>query len=132
MKTELFSVCDFASTENGGKLNVVGVFDTLFAKQLPIIHPFCSIAARIRFRADEIGQKEFLITITDAEGNALFPDAKIDVTVKAPEYGDSSTAQIIATLGGLKFEKHAKYLVKLLNDGQCLAEAPLFVRPPAN
>ena len=38
MKVELFALCDFAS-DYGGKLTVVGIFDSIFTKQMPAVHP---------------------------------------------------------------------------------------------
>ena len=48
MNIEAFLLCD-AATGHQGKLNVLGAFDTIYAKQLPVIHPACAIALRIRF-----------------------------------------------------------------------------------
>jgi len=54
MKLELFTLCDFAA-DYGGKLSVVGIFDTLGAKQVPAVHPQCAVAAKMRFEKIEEG-----------------------------------------------------------------------------
>ena len=33
MKVEIFSLCDFASADAGGKFNVIGIFDALYRKR---------------------------------------------------------------------------------------------------
>jgi hypothetical protein len=48
MKTEIFTFCDFAQ-ENGGKLTIVGTFDTIIARHFPCVHPQLSVVIRIRF-----------------------------------------------------------------------------------
>jgi hypothetical protein len=42
MKIELFTFCDFAQ-ENGGKLTIVGTFDTIVSRNFPCVHPQLSV-----------------------------------------------------------------------------------------
>ena len=53
MKVEVFALCD-AATESQGKLNLLGTFDRLVAKQLPVVHPACAVAIRLRFDTMEV------------------------------------------------------------------------------
>ena len=52
MNIEVFSLCDAATIE-GGKLNMLGAFDTIMAEKVPVVHPQCTIALRLRFNASE-------------------------------------------------------------------------------
>ena len=48
MKIELLALADFAA-DYGGKLSVIGIFDTIFARQMPAVHPHCCLAVKLRF-----------------------------------------------------------------------------------
>ena len=48
MNIQVAVLCD-AATDDNGKLNLLGAFDTIYTQQLPAIHPQCSIALRVTF-----------------------------------------------------------------------------------
>ncbi|WP_407992464.1 DUF6941 family protein, partial [Pontiella sp.] len=54
MKIEVFALCD-AATDNHGKLNILGTFDQIYAARVPVSHPACAIALRLRFDKMEEG-----------------------------------------------------------------------------
>jgi len=126
MKTEIFVLCDFAQ-DNGGKLSLMGAFDTLVARQLPVLHPFMCVATRLRFAVYELGKHALRIEFRDPEDLLLIPP--FDNNVKLENISDDSgVTGIILQLAQVKFEKFGKHRVKLLVDGNELAEAPLYVR----
>jgi hypothetical protein len=49
MKVEIFTLCDAATTDAAGKLNILGSFDRLNATQTPVMHPQCALAIKLRF-----------------------------------------------------------------------------------
>jgi len=55
MNIELFVLCD-AATDQQGKLNILGAFDSLWAQKVPVSHPQCAVALRIRFSKIEEGE----------------------------------------------------------------------------
>ena len=54
MKVEVFCLCD-AATDNRGKLNILGTFDQIYSSKMPVVHPACAIALRMRFNKMEEG-----------------------------------------------------------------------------
>lgn len=127
MKVELFALCDFAA-DYGGKFNVVGVFDTILAPQMPVVHARCCIAARIRFEKVEEGQKRVRVAIADADGRPVIPAFEMPVNVVMPGTTDTNTIQVVGNVGGLKFEQYGEYSIDLAVDGRQEATIPLFVR----
>ena len=56
MNVELFVLCD-AATDYQGKLNILGTFDAIRAKEMPVVYPLCTVALRMRFqKTEEIGR----------------------------------------------------------------------------
>ena len=51
MNIQVAVLCD-AATDDNGKLNLLGAFDTIYTQQLPAVHPQCSIALRVTFGSE--------------------------------------------------------------------------------
>jgi hypothetical protein len=101
MKIELFTLSDFAA-DYGGKLSVVGVFDTLFARQAPVVHPAWSIAVKIRFEKIEEGKKKIRLSISDADGKTVLPPLEMSVDANTPPNQHTGPFPIVANVGGVK------------------------------
>ena len=70
MKLELFVLCD-AATVSGGKLNILGAFDTIHSNHFPALHPQCALALRMRFSRMEEGLHKIRLTLVDADGRSV-------------------------------------------------------------
>jgi hypothetical protein len=62
VNVEVFALCD-AATDSGGKLNVLGAFDSLQVGAYPTVYPHCAVAVRIRFRRIEQGKPSLLAAL---------------------------------------------------------------------
>jgi hypothetical protein len=130
MNVETFALCD-AATDQRGKLNVLGAFDTLWAKQVPVQHPHCAIAVRIRFSAIERGQHKVAVNFVDLDGKALIPPAEGPVSVNFADEQRSGAANIILNIQQLQIPQFGTYSIDLAIDGRNEASLPLFVKKKA-
>ncbi|MBI5408072.1 MAG: hypothetical protein HZA14_01750 [Nitrospirae bacterium] len=129
MKIELFVLCD-AATDYQGKLNVLGTFDTIWAKKMPAVHPQCAIALRIRFMKMEEGAHAVKINIVDEDGKGVVPPLEAGVNIRFKDTPLTSlAANMIFNLQGLKFPKQGEYAVDLAIDGRHEASLPLYINP---
>lgn len=127
MKIELFALCDFAA-DYGGKLTVVGIFDSIFARQIPTVHPHCCLAVKLRFEKIEEGQKRLRLSIADDDGKLVVPAMEIPITVTMPAEAHTNTIQVVANIAGMKFEQFGEYSIDIAIDGRHEGSIPLFVR----
>jgi len=127
MDVEAFLLCDCA-TDQQGKLNILGAFDNIWTKQVPMVHPACTIAARVRFSKIEEGEHKIRINIIDADGNTAGPDLHNTILVRIPPNEDSRIQNLILNIQGLKLERYGQYRVDLAINGRQVASAPLKVR----
>ena len=127
MNIEAFLLCD-AATEQQGKLNVLGAFDTIYAKQLPAIHPACAIALRIRFEISEEGSHPVKILVIDEDAKPAGPKLEGNINVKVREGMDSMIANLVLNIQRLKFEKYGQYRIDLIIDNQKITDLPFTVR----
>jgi len=133
MTIQVAVLCD-AATDDIGKLNLLGAFDTIYTQQLPAIHPQCSIALRVTFFSGDEGKHELRMNFVDADGGSIMPDfPPIPVEVVLPEDMHFGTRNFIVNIQQLKFENPGLYSIDVSLDGQPQASIPLLVRhnPPA-
>jgi len=128
MTVEVFVLCD-AATDSGGKLNILGAFDSLWMKDFPSVHPHCAIALRLRFSAIERGNHRVMVSFVDQDGKAVIPALDGNIAITFPDEQKTGAANLILHLQGLKIEKAGEYSIDLAVDGQQKASLPLFVRP---
>ena len=129
MKIELFVACDFAA-DYGGKLTVVGIFDTLGAPQTPVLHPQLCVAAKLRFDDTEAGPKNVRFTLTDIDGRDVLPPIEMPIVAPASSVDTAtSVVNLVLNIGHVRFERLGEHSLDLSLDGVQVASAPLFLRP---
>lgn len=132
MNIQVAVLCD-AATDDNGKLNLLGSFDTIYARELPAIHPQCAVALRVTFLSGDEGKRALKLSFVDADGRAIMPGIDIPVEVSLPEDMHFGTRNFIINIQQLKFDQPGLYSVDLTLDGQPQASIPLLVKhvPPA-
>ncbi|MGI8821637.1 MAG: DUF6941 family protein [Chthoniobacterales bacterium] len=132
MKVEIFTLCDAATTDAGGKLNVLGSFDRLQATQAPVTHPLCALAIKMRFERLEEGPKRIRISFIDSDGKPVMPTLDANTQVSFPPDEHTVTACLVLQLQQLKLPNFGEYSIDLGVDGRQEASIPLFVRAVTN
>ena len=129
MNIQVAVLCDAATDDNNGKLNLLGAFDTIYAQQLPVVHPQCSIALRITFPGGDEGKHVLRVNFVDADGGSIMPDLpSIPVEVNMPGDIHFCTRNFIVNIQQLKFEKPGLYSIDISLDDQPQASIPLMVK----
>ena len=132
MNIQVAVLCD-AATDDNGKLNLLGSFDTIYARELPAIHPQCSVALRVTFTSGDEGKRLLKVTLVDADGQAIMPSLDIPVDIALPDDMHFVTRNFILNIQQLKFDEPGLYAVDIALDDQAQASIPLLVKhvPPA-
>ncbi len=128
MQVESFMLCH-AATADGGKLNVLGAFDSIYTKTVPAKHPSCALALRIRFDRAEQGRHQIKLAMVDADGKPVgkFPESVCEV--KLPDNQSYAVVNQIVNLIGLPLKDYGNYAIDLSIDNRHEASLPLEVRP---
>ena len=136
MNIQVAVLCD-AATEESGKLNLLGAFDTIIAQQIPAIHPQCSIALRVTFSHEDEGSRKLHVNFVDADGRFVMPGIPLPVEVVLPGDSHFGTRNFIVTFQQLKFDLPGLYSIDISLDNKLQTSIPLLVKhtpppPPAS
>jgi hypothetical protein len=131
MNIQVAVLCD-AATEDNGKLNLLGAFDTIFAPQLPAVHPQCAVALRVTFMSGDEGARKLKLNFVNADGRAIMPAIEIPVTVALPDDVHFVTRNFIVNIQQLKFAEEGLYSVDVRLDDKSQGNIPLQIKllPP--
>ena len=126
MEIEIFTLADFAQ-DNNSKLTIVGTFDSINAKQLPVAHPACTVACRLRFAAKEAGEHSFKLRLIDAKAKEMIQPIEGNINIGIPPNGQFASINIVVNFNQLKFETSGRYSFELYIDGDWKSGLPLFL-----
>lgn len=127
MDIQIATLCDFAADYNG-KLVISGTFDTLAARQLPVVHPMCALALRFCFTQEDSGRHKLSLNIINEDGESLDPNnmpIEPEFEVGLPPNVPFLTRNVILNLQGLRFPKVGLYSVDISCDGEMHTRLPL-------
>ena len=127
MKIEIFCLCD-AATDNRGKLNILGTFDQIYSAKIPVVHPACAIALRMRFDKMEEETHKVNIELVNPDGHPVFQPMEGEVKPRMAPDVDSVAVNLILNFQHVKFEAFADYQINLAVDNHTVASLPLRVR----
>jgi hypothetical protein len=111
-----------------GKLCLLGTFDTIGSRTLPVVHQNCVLALRVSFRGPDEGKHDLRIRIIDIDGQDVIPPLPpVGFEVGMPPQADFITRNMILHFHQLQFPNAGSYAVEITVDGQELASIPLRV-----
>ena len=128
MDVTLAVLADAANRSDNGKLNILGIFSTLYAAQTPCQHPIMSLVLSFQASPFERGsQQQVGIKLVDADGQTVLapPDSLLQVPSSDGEL--TPGVNLIANLTNIKFESFGSYQFEILVNGQVKAQIPLTV-----
>jgi hypothetical protein len=126
MKIELFTFCDFAQ-ENGGKLTIVGTFDTIISRKFPCVHPQLFVVIRIRFDLWEFSGHAFRIETRDLDGEMNMDTISGNVEVRGAGNA-TAVSHLVFAVSNLHFRSSGVVNFVLYIDDKELGSIPLYLR----
>jgi hypothetical protein len=127
MNLQVAVLCD-AATDDNGKLNLLGSFDTIYAPQMPAIHPQCAVALRVTFQPGDEGTRKLALAFINADGRPIMQGIELPVPVALPDDAHFLTRNFIVNIQQLKFDEPGLYSVDVRLDDESQASIPLLVK----
>ena len=126
MRLRIATLADYASISEPGKLNILGIFSTIWALQEPIIHAQMQLVLQFEFAGTETGEKEIKIALVDEDGRELL---SLSGTMGIPlsKNGEPVTVNQIIGFNNTKFPRFGCYEFKIWVDGEPCETVPVAV-----
>ncbi len=119
IKVNFFHVCDYASFSEGGKLNILGIFENINPASFPYTHPQMFIVTNLTFKKSE--NVKGIIRILDEEDMEI-ARLELPVNIKIPSDKKVAHLGLLGQINNVKFEKKGKYKLQLLANDEMLEE----------
>lgn len=127
MKVTLALLADGANVSREGKLNILGVFDTIHAKSFPVAHAQMRLVLRMEASPAELGKKHDIeIKLMDEDGVAVL-GIKGQVTPRGAPPGHPLKMDQVVSLNNVAFKKAGRYEFAILIDNDQKTTVPLIV-----
>ncbi len=126
MKTELFTICDFAQ-EQGGKLTIVGTYDTIVSRSFPCVHPQLSVVIRIRFDLWEFGTHSFRVETRDLDEEMTL-EPVIGRLIAQGAGNATAVSHVLYSITNLKLKSSGIINFVLYIDDKEITSIPLYLR----
>lgn len=126
MELRIFLLADFANVDVGHKLNIIGAFNSIGARQFPAVHPSMHLVAKIAAELGEFGnEQDYSILFFDEDAQEL---GKIEGKFTFPQPKNnqrSSEFNLVIALRDIVFPKSGSYEFRLRINGHVLGVVPL-------
>lgn len=132
MEVSLALLADYANVTAEGKLNILGVFDTIFADRFPAVHPQMQLILRLEANpAEASSRKKLELKLMTADGHTRFAiGAELGFEAKDPSkpVGEMMKVDQIIGLQNVRFEVPGDYQIAILVNEETKKTIPLKVR----
>ncbi len=132
MNVSLALLADYANSSADGKLNILGIFDTITAPSYPAVHPEMKLVVRFQMHPAESGQtKKVQIQLRTDQGRKLLElggDMTIETRDDVASAGQMVSADQILSLNGLTLEAPGSYEFVILVNGDVKATVPFLAK----
>jgi hypothetical protein len=126
VEVDLAVVADAANVSQEGKLNILGVFDTIWAREFPCRHAAMVFVLRARADFTEQGAHQLEVRLIDADGAQLFKaEGPLHVPHGIP--GRPIRPHVILGLAGISFQKPGDFSFEVTVDNRHVRSVPLHV-----
>jgi hypothetical protein len=130
LRSQYALLAEFAREGTSGKFDILGVFDRVFAKRIPAVHPrMVLVFLLVAESEDDLGKKKRVrLRLTAPSGQVLLEQTgSMDVK---PAGGTSLAGnRLIFEIANLALPGMGKYRFQLDVDGVTVAEVPFSVAP---
>lgn len=128
MKIQILLTADYATIDQAtGKIHVLGAFNRIFAKELPVIHSRMVLVLKLVASepTETTAPRNIFIYLNDADGQTLF---QLSSMVQLPnDKGYRQDAYVVAELNNFEFPTAGIYEFMVTEDGKLLGETTIEV-----
>jgi hypothetical protein len=125
MDVTLAVCCDAANLSREGKLNLLGIFNSIHAAQFPCSHPHLALVLRVEARMGEEGTYPLDLKLVDEDGHELFVIGG-QVSLQGAQPGRPMTAQTIMDINNFQLPRAGVYTFEIFIDKKHMRSIPIY------
>lgn len=127
MQVVLFVAADYANKTPDGKLNIMGIFNSIYATQFPARHRQLYLIIRLVAILGEMrNEHDLRIVFVDSDGNELLNSGG-KFKIQHPSGGKQAVAEFIIDVGDLHLPKQGNYEFHLMLNQETRSIIPIEV-----
>lgn len=130
MQVEVAVVADYANVAEGNKLNVMGIFDRIFAMAFPARHAYMVLAFRLRLEFEDRDRTHRLDVILEDEDGHKLGGGSADIQVGHIPPGHRDALTQVLPFADLLFPHQGDFAFSIVWNGEERARVPFSVAPP--
>lgn len=120
-------VADYANVTREGKLNVMGIFDRVYARQVPARFPPMQLVIRLEVDYAELDAEHSVrVQLGGPEGESVL-DIDGSFTPRGGQPGQKTSVNHILQLGNVPLERTGAHRILVWIDGDLKREVPIHV-----
>lgn len=122
------STADYANIAQGNKLNLMGVFDTIYSPTFSYRHPSIVLALRLQFEFEDYRDQPHVldVALVDQDGRKLLT-ATGHITAPQLKPGQRVTVNQLLVFGNTEFQRPDDYTFMITWDSDEIQRVPLSV-----
>src|SRR6266705_1021411 len=129
MRLLIAALADYANIATGDKLNLSGVFDIIWVRQFPSVHPLMVLALRMQFEWEDGGKSHTLQVIVQDQDGKQYANAAANIGLGPIEPGKRIVANQILTFQNIQLVRPNQIAFRILWDGEEQQRVLLTIEP---
>lgn len=125
-KLNFLHVCDYASFSEGGKLNILGIFESINTPKIPYVHPQMFVVLNILIKKTS-NYKKIVTRFVQSDNKVEIARVEIPMNIKTSSAKGEFRVGSIGQLNGVKFEKYGKYVIQIFVDEHLIGEKEITI-----
>ncbi|CAN5127204.1 hypothetical protein BH18GEM1_BH18GEM1_15310 [soil metagenome] len=117
MDVTLAVCCDAANVSREGKLNLLGIFNSIHAAEFPCTHPHLALVLRVEAGLGEEGTHPIEIKLADEDGHEVFK-VNGQLALQGAQPGRPMTAQTIIDINNFQLPRAGTYAFEIFIDNR--------------
>lgn len=117
MEVNLAVCCDAANVSREGKLNLLGIFNSIHATQFPCTHSHLALVLRVEAGIGEEGVHPIEIKLADEDGRQVFKLTG-QLALQGAQPGRPMTAQTIMDINNFQIPRPGVYSFEIFIDNK--------------
>lgn len=133
MDIDLALLADAATIDASGKLNILGIFDSLGGTRFPLKHGRLALVVRFSAGLEDAGNHEVRMKLRGPEGDEIVSlNGNIQLGPGPAARGGRIRVPHVLNMDGLVFKKPGQYVFDISLGGEHKVSLPLTVRQVGN